>query len=187
MDVLFFMLVGVALTLGAVCLRRYMAEFYGQSPEDYEDGYPGFDLKRHLNGKMICEGVIFGPMGRVTSTFCADFDITWDNDTGTMDEVFRYNDGTVQKRQWIIQLGENGKFTTRAEDVPGGGRGVQSGMSVQMLYKIRLPQEAGGHLLSSVDWMYLTPGGAIVNRSQFRKFGFKVAELVATIKPKETT
>ena len=27
------------------------------------------------------------------------------------------------------------------------------------------------------------PGGALVNRSQFRKFGLKVAELVATIRP----
>jgi hypothetical protein len=30
--------------------------------------------------------------------------------------------------------------------------------------------------------MYLTPGGAVVNRSQFRKFGIKVAELVATMR-----
>jgi hypothetical protein len=33
--------------------------------------------------------------------------------------------------------------------------------------------------------MYLTPNGTIVNRSQFRKFGIKVAELVATMRPKE--
>jgi len=32
------------------------------------------------------------------------------------------------------------------------------------------------------DWMYLAPGGTIVNRSQFRKYGIKVAELVATMK-----
>jgi hypothetical protein len=30
--------------------------------------------------------------------------------------------------------------------------------------------------------MYLTPGGVIVNRSQFRKFGIRVAELVATMR-----
>jgi hypothetical protein len=31
--------------------------------------------------------------------------------------------------------------------------------------------------------MYLAPNGNIVNRSQFRKFGIKVAELVATMRP----
>jgi len=32
------------------------------------------------------------------------------------------------------------------------------------------------------DWMYLAPNGVVVNRSQFRKFGIKVAELVATMR-----
>jgi hypothetical protein len=31
--------------------------------------------------------------------------------------------------------------------------------------------------------MYLMENGAIMNRSQFRKFGIKVAELVATMRP----
>jgi hypothetical protein len=31
--------------------------------------------------------------------------------------------------------------------------------------------------------MYLMPNGTIINRSQFRKFGIKVAELVATMRP----
>ncbi|TVR45575.1 MAG: DUF3833 family protein, partial [Rhodobacteraceae bacterium] len=32
------------------------------------------------------------------------------------------------------------------------------------------------------DWMYLVDDKTIVNRSQFRKFGIKVAELVATMR-----
>jgi hypothetical protein len=31
--------------------------------------------------------------------------------------------------------------------------------------------------------MYLMSNGSIMNRSQFRKFGIKVAELVATMRP----
>jgi DNA/RNA endonuclease G (NUC1) len=50
-------------------------------------------------------------------------------------------------------------------------------------YKIKLTEDAGGHVLNVTDWMYLAPNGAIVNRSQFRKFGIKVAELVATMRP----
>jgi hypothetical protein len=33
--------------------------------------------------------------------------------------------------------------------------------------------------------MYLTSNGSIMNRSQFRKFGIKVAELVATMRPRD--
>jgi len=46
-----------------------------------------------------------------------------------------------------------------------------------------MPDSAGGHILDTVDWMYLAPNGNIVNRSQFRKYGFQVAELVATMRP----
>ncbi len=55
-----------------------------------------------------------------------------------------------------------------------------------MNYRIKLPEDSGGHVLDTTDWMYLTGNGTIINRSQFRKFGIKVAELVATMRPKET-
>jgi len=183
MDELFFVLLGAVLALVGVILRRRYAAFHGQTPEDYEDGFPVIDIKEHLNGKMICEGVIYGPMGRVTSTFAADFDISWTGDNGVMDEVFRYNDGSTQVRQWRLTMKSGGAFEMRADDVPGLGHGAVSGGAVQMRYPIQLPEGSGGHVLSCVDWMYLTPDGTIMNRSQFRKFGIKVAELIATIRP----
>jgi hypothetical protein len=53
-------------------------------------------------------------------------------------------------------------------------------------YTIQLTKDAGGHVLQVTDWMYLMENGSIMNRSQFRKFGIKVAELVATIRPMPT-
>lgn len=186
MNVTLLILLGVGIGIILTLLRRRLAEFYGQKPEDYEDSFPLFDLKKHLNGDMVCDGVIFGPLGRVTSSFVADFMITWDDDVGTMDEVFRYNDGSIQKRQWIITLGDGAHFSTTADDVPKGGKGTIAGPAVLMEYAIKLPEASGGHTLSTIDWMYLTTDGTIVNRSQFRKFGLKVAELVATIRPRGT-
>lgn len=182
---LIFILLGLALGVVLTVLRRRLAEFHGQQPSDYVDAYPAFDLRQHLRGKMICEGVIFGPLGRVTSSFVADFDVTWDGDVAVIAETFRYNDGSRQVREWTVTLGENGAFTSTAPDVVGVGQGMQSGPTVQLRYLIRLPDELGSHVLSTVDWMYLTPDGTIVNRSQFRKFGVKVAELVATLRSVE--
>ncbi|NNE50785.1 MAG: DUF3833 family protein [Sulfitobacter sp.] len=184
-EAVFFFALGIVVASMAVFARRRYAEFYGQKPNDYDDSFPILDIKDHLNGDMICEGVIYGPFGRVTSSFAADFNITWEDDTGVMSEHFRYNDGSIQDRAWRISLGRFGKFSCTADDVIGEGKGKVAGSSVQMLYRIRLPDDAGGHVLDTVDWMYLTPDGTIVNRSQFRKYGFKVAELVATIRPKE--
>ena len=185
METLFLILFGVGLACVLMLLRQRYAAFPAQTPDEYNEGHPIFDLKQHLNGDMICEGVIYGPLGRVTSTFAADFEIVWTNEKGVMDELFRYNDGSTQKRQWRITEGTGGRFKLEADDVPGGGKGVASGNAVQMIYRIKLPEGSGGHVLNCMDWMYLTPDGTIMNRSQFRKFGIKVAELIATIRPKE--
>jgi hypothetical protein len=67
--------------------------------------------------------------------------------------------------------------------VDGVGTGHADGPAVQLELPIRLPEESGGHVLDTTDWMYLMDNGAIMNRSQFRKYGIKVAELVATMRP----
>ena len=185
-DAVFFFLLGVAVLGLLFILRRRFADFSGQSADDYSEDYPQFIMREHLDGQMTCDGVIFGPLGRVTSTFNADFDISWEGNVCTMKEHFEYNDGTTQDRCWRIELDGGGGFEATADDVPGKGRGEIAGPAVLFHYPITLPEDSGGHTLSAFDCMYLTKSGTIVNRSQFRKFGFRVAELVATIRKKET-
>ena len=168
------------LALGLLAVR--FAGFAAQKPGDYAAGTPTLDLREHLQGPIKCEGVIFGPLGRVASRFDADFEAEWQGNRGTMHEHFRYDSGSRQDREWRLEVGNDGRIRAEAEDLVGTGTGQQSGSAARLNYRIRLPDEAGGHVLSVTDWMYLTPEGVIVNRSQFRKFGIKVAELVATMK-----
>jgi hypothetical protein len=184
MDML-LVLLGAALTLALVAARSRFLSFRAQRPGDYAGRQPEFDLRRHLSGPILCEGVIYGPTGRVTSRFVADMEGRWDGNTGTLAERFRYDSGRVQDRMWRLTLGNDGSIRAEADDLVGVGRGMQSGPGVVLNYRIRLPAEAGGHVLDTTDWMYLMENGAIVNRSQFRKYGVTVAELVATMRRKE--
>jgi hypothetical protein len=154
-------------------------------PEDFRGKTPEFDLRRHLNGPILCEGVIYGMNGRVTSRFVADFDARWEGNAGVMTERFRYDSGASQTREWRLTLGNDGRIRAEAPDVVGTGTGRQEGPAVRLDYRLRLPAEAGGHVLAVTDWMYLCENGTIMNRSQFRKFGIKVAELVATMRRKD--
>jgi hypothetical protein len=79
----------------------------------------------------------------------------------------------------------SGKISAEASDLIGTGVGAQSGSTINLNYNIKLPEDAGGHELAVVDWMYLLPNGTIMNRSQFYKYGIKVGELVATIRKKD--
>ncbi|MDJ0821775.1 MAG: DUF3833 domain-containing protein [Paracoccaceae bacterium] len=186
MEALYYIALGSALMLILGYLKMRYLDFPAQRPEDYgnENG-EAFDLRRHLNGPIVCDGVIYGPTGRVTSRFVGEFEAQWDGNKGVMKERFEYSDGSVQNREWTLSLGNDGNIRATAPDVVGEGSGVQSGPTVQLRYRIRLPEDAGGHVLDTTDWMYLAPNGTIVNRSQFRKFGIKVAELVATMRRKE--
>lgn len=172
----------VLLALGLV-LQRFFFSFAAQSPARYAGTGPAFDLRQHLSGEMISEGMIFGPNGAVTSRFVAGMHGDWSDETATLSESFRYDSGTTQERAWQITLHENGRFTATADDIIGVAQGQVSGATARLTYRLRLPEAAGSHVLDVVDWMYLSPNGVILNRSQMRKFGVKVAELVATIRP----
>lgn len=185
METFLLMLAGAVLALSLVWYRQRYLTFYAQKPEEFAGKGPDFDLRQHLNGPIICEGVIYGPTGRISSRFVADMDAKWDGNVGTMTERFRYDSGNTQDREWRLTLGNDGSIKAEAPDVVGEGRGQQTGPAVQLKYRIQLPKEAGGHVLDTTDWMYLVENGSIINRSQFRKFGFKVAELVATMRPRD--
>lgn len=183
METFGFIMMGSLLMVVLSYLRTRYFDFAGQSPEHYAN-LPGeaFDLRRHLNGPIMCEGVIYGPFGRVSSRFTGEFFANWDGNKGVMTEHFQYDSGAEQFREWHLTLGNDGRIRAEAEDLIGSGKGVQSGPTVQLRYRIRLADDAGGHVLDTIDWMYLAPNGTIVNRSQFRMFGIKVGELVATMR-----
>ena len=175
-------LLGILATALCVWVLSRRASFLAQSPEDYASG-PTFDLRQHLNGPIACDGIIYGPTGRVSSRFTADFHAEWDGNTGRMSEHFRYDSGTKQDRLWHLALDDAGNIEASADDLVGKGTGKQIGSGVRLSYRIQLPDSAGGHVLDVVDWMYLLDNGTIMNRSQFRKYGIQVAELVATMRP----
>lgn len=179
-------LIPIAVFLVLIAVAGRWIGFKAQDPDFYAEKGPEFVLTEHLNGPILCEGVIYGPLGRVSSSFVAQMMGEWDGSTGTLAEDFTYSTGNTQLRKWYLTMREDGHFTATADDIIGKAEGVQRGNTVRMTYRIKLSEEAGGHTLDVTDWMYHTGEGVIINRSQMRKFGIKVAELVATMRPVET-
>lgn len=184
MNAFLMILLGAIIAALACFGFAQFASFKAQKPSDYVDQLPRFDIRDVLNGKMITEGMIYGPTGRVSTRFVAMMNAEWAGDAGTMTEHFDYSGGGTQDRVWTFTMGkENSTFTATAPDIIGVAKGQQMGAAVRLTYRIRLPENAGGHVLDVVDWMYLLDNGHVMNRSEFRKFGIKVAELVATFRP----
>lgn len=167
----------------AMLFQKVFASFSAQDPKAYADTTPVIDIRQHLGGDMVSEGVIFGPDGQVAVRFVADMKGEWSGDKGVLSEDFRYAGGTSQARRWEIVLGQDGAFTATAPDIVGTAQGQHSGSTIRMTYRLRLAEGAGGHVLDVVDWIYLMEDGTMMNKSEMRKFGIKVAELIATIRP----
>lgn len=171
------------LVVVAVLAKYMFLSFRAQNPADYAGTGPSFSLKQHLSGEILSEGLIYGPTGKMTNSFVARMIGEWDGDTGTLSEEFTYSNGTKQSRKWFLKIGEGNTFTATADDIVGEARGTVSGSTIKMEYQIVLPDDAGGYTLSATDWLYLTESGVIMNKSEMRKFGLKVAELIATMRP----
>lgn len=171
--------------LAALVWRARRFSFAAQAPARYADTGPQFDPHRVLNGPIQSEGVIFGPTGQAVSRFVARMEGRWAGSTGTLTEYFRYDSGREQQREWRLTLHNDGRLTGRADDVVGEARGELSGATLRLCYRLRLPADAGGHVLDVVDWLYLMPNGMLMNRSQMRRFGVTLVELVATMRPAE--
>lgn len=175
--------VGFCIALLLVFAASRLLGFSAQKPQDYAQSTPAFSLQEQLSGEILSEGMIYGPTGRVNSRFNAKMVGNWEGRTGTLTEEFTYSSGKTQSRKWQLQLIDNNNFTAEADDIIGKGRGIVSGATVRMEYTIMLPKDAGGHKLDVTDWLYLTENGVILNKSEMRKFGIKVAELIATMRP----
>jgi len=180
-----FSALGAAATLFMVYLFQWFTSFKRQRPSDFEGQGPQFDIREELQGDILCEGVIYGPLGKISSRFCADMKVSWEGNVGRMTERFVYDNGDIQDRAWTLTVGNDGSVKANADDVVGTGIGQIAGPSFLMNYKLQLPKASGGHVLDAVDWMYLVENGSIINRSQFRKYGIKVAEIVATMRRKD--
>ncbi len=83
MSFMTYILIGAALMLAAVSLKTRYLSFWAQKSDDYADG-PIFDIRERFNGPIVCEGVIYGPTGKVSSRFVADFEASWNGNVGTM-------------------------------------------------------------------------------------------------------
>ncbi|NSY37720.1 DUF3833 family protein [Leisingera sp. ANG59] len=173
----------LAIALLAMIAKTYVFSFRFQSPQEYEGTGPQFVLTEHLSGEILSEGVIFGPAGKMASSFTARMVGNWEGDTGTLSEEFTFSNGASQSRKWHLKLGPGNTFTATADDLDGVAQGVVSGSTVRLTYNIILPENSGGYTLQATDWLYLTEDGVIMNRAEMRKFGVKVAELVATMRP----
>tara|TARA_B110001454_G_scaffold67741_1_gene66053 strand:+ start:650 stop:1261 length:612 start_codon:yes stop_codon:yes gene_type:complete len=163
-------------------IKINLFSFKNQKISQFKSDSKIFDIRKVLEGNMVAEGMVYGISGRLSSTFTAQFSGNWANNEGSFIENFQFSSGKNQIRKWNLIIDSNGKIIGTADDIIGKAVGQQYGSAVMLSYKLKLSEDLGGHVIKVIDWMHLLENDTIFNRSEFRKFGFKVGELVATFR-----
>lgn len=147
-------------------------------PADYSAMTPMLDLRSYFNGRLVAHGIVTDRSGRLLQRFEAQITGTWQGDTGTLDEQFRYADGRTERRVWTLARDSGGRWTGRAADVVGLAEGQAAGPALNWRYTLRLPIDGREWELELDDWMFLVDDQVMINRAQMRKFGVLLGEVL---------
>lgn len=156
----------------------------GPALEDYRDRSPQLVPQDFFSGELSARGVVKDISGEVIRTFDADITASWDEQgVGTLDEVFRFDDGEVQTRVWTLTPVDDGYHAT-AGDVTEPGIMRWSGNAIHMNYVLNIAREDSTIDVRMDDWMYLVTPDTLINETTMSKWGIEVGEIVLVIRKK---
>ena len=169
-----------------VTLFLLMAGCSRVSIQSYQDTQPKLDLRTFFDGRLYAHGILQNRKGMVTRKFSAEIDARWEGNTGYLDEVFYFDDGKTETRNWVLTLHDDGRVSGTAGDVVGEAEGQLAGSALHWKYTLAVPYKGDTLNVLIDDWLYLVNENRLLNKSLLKKFGFRVGELTLMIEKDET-
>jgi len=143
-------------------------------PEDFNSKGPRFVLEDYFEGKTRAWGMFHDRFGALRREFVVDITGTWDGTTLTLDEEFDYADGEQDRRIWTIKKIDANTYTGTAGDIIGTAMGRSFGNALNWTYDMNLKVGDSTWRVTFDDWMFLQPGGVLLNRATVTKFGMQL-------------
>jgi hypothetical protein len=151
---------------------------------EYADNSPLMVVEEFFNGSLRAHGIVKDRGGKVTRYFNASINAYWVDGVGTLDEVFKFDDGEEQRRIWKLVKDAAGNYVGSANDVIGTSILKVAGNSLFLDYVLRVPYEDGTLDLKINDRMYLVSERVLINESEMTKWGFNVGQITLVIEKK---
>jgi hypothetical protein len=168
--------------IAILCTVLGLSGCAGVSPETYREQTPRLDLATYFNGPLTAWGYFADRSGEVKRRFTVKMTGEWKDGQGVLTENFDWSDGTKSQRIWRITQLDDHRYIGRADDVKGDAAGVAYGNALQWRYTLLLPVDGKTYEVQFDDWMYLMNDEVMLNKSEMRKFGFKLGEVVISFR-----
>jgi len=151
---------------------------------DYQEEKPILVLEDYFNGELVAHGIFTDRKGQVKKRFIVDIVASWKDGIGTLDESFRYSDGTTSRRIWTLKKITDNHYTGTAADVVGEAKGQVAGNAFHLEYVMAIEVDGTTYHVTFDDWMYLMDDKIMLNRSVMKKFGFRLGEVTLSFTKK---
>lgn len=169
-------------SLAVLCTVLGLSGCAGVSPEVYRDQTPTLDLATYFNGPLTAWGYFADRSGEVKRRFTVKMTGEWRGNEGVLTENFIWSDGEKSQRVWRISKLDTHRYVGRANDVKGDALGTAYGNALQWKYTLLLPVDGKTYEVQFDDWMYQMNDTTMLNKSEMRKFGFKLGEIVISFR-----
>ena len=146
-------------------------------PIDFKGQKPRLIIEDYLSGNIKAWGILQNRSGKVTRQFSAVLNGKWDGKQLILDEIFNWNDGEIQNRQWKINKIDEHHYEGTAGDVVGKAKGYSYGPAFKFEYVLLVPVKGKEMKITFDDWIFKQDDRVAINRATMTKFGIKVAEL----------
>lgn len=166
--------VGKLLSLGLLALLCSCA---APDVSHYAANQPVFDPAQFFAGKTDAWGMFQKRSGEVVKRFQVEITGTEKDGQLTLDERFRYDDGSTQQRVWTLVRQADGSWRGSAGDVVGTATGRAAGNALNWRYTLLLPVDGKTYEVSMDDWMFQLDQNTMINRTSMSKFGFEVGQV----------
>jgi len=151
-------------------------------PHDFKDSEPKLVLFDYFEGKTSAWGMFEDRFGNIRRQFQVDIEGRVEGNEITLDERFQYNDGEKDRRIWQIRKTGDHTFEGTADDVIGMAKGTVQGNALNWTYDLNLKVGDSSYKVHFDDWMFLQPGGVMINRARLSKWGVDIGEVTLFFK-----
>jgi len=159
----------------------------GPNVQQYQEQEPKLDLPGYFIGTTHAWGMFQRRGGEVVKRFHVEITGSGDASQLTLDERFRYDDGSTQRRVWRLSRAADGRWLGRADDVDGVAQGEVAGNALHWQYTLMLPVDGSTYAMRFDDWMFLIDPCTMINRASMGKFGLELGQVTLMFRKQSCT
>tara|TARA_R110002096_G_scaffold379_17_gene2408 strand:+ start:6870 stop:7445 length:576 start_codon:yes stop_codon:yes gene_type:complete len=152
--------------------------------EQYRTKTPSFEFESFFKGNLCAKGLVKSRNGQINRKFAADIVAYSSANHVRLEEVFLFDDGERQNRDWFFDKTPEG-WIGKAGDVVGIANGEVFGDSLHLNYQLKINVDKSEYIVAMDDWLTLIDSSTLMGSTEITKWGVNLGRIDIVIQKKD--